>query len=277
MVSAAQYPSYAAVVDAAGIMPWHRGQGPPPPEMDELRQDLLEFAAQPQSATRLVEFIEAWLERRRPSIDVAELEHQRRYRWRPLLRWTALTRAPEDGRWGGRQPMAQVAAPTPPAGWPRPDQALEEVIRWHLLAFGPAAAEDIAAWLGEKAPPVRAAMARLDLEPLEDERGRPLFDVPGAPRPDPEQAVPPRLLPAFDNVILAYAPRNRARILPDAYRDRLYQRANLQWLPAILVDGMVAGTWSRKGLQPFAKLPGAVTAELESLLAESPDLAQRPA
>ncbi len=74
--------------------------------------------------------------------------------------------------------------------------------------------------------------------------------------------APVRLLPWFDSVLLAYAPRHRARILPDAYRDRVYVRANLQWLPTFLVDGLVAGTWSieaqrRKAtlsLRPFSWL-----------------------
>ena len=271
MVSAAQYPSYAAVVEASGVTPWYRTKAAPPPEVDDLRRDLLGFAAEPKAAPQLVAFIEDWLARRRPKIDAAELEHQRRYGWRPLLRWTALTRAPEDGRWGTRPSMAQVAAPTPPLRWPQPEKALDDVIRWHLRAFGPAAADDVAAWIGWKTPPVRAAMEKLDLEALEDERGRRLYDVPGAPRPDPDTEAPPLLLPWFDNAILAYAPANRARILPDEYRDRLYKRANLQWLPAILVDGMVAGAWSPKGgLQPFVKLPKPVTAKLEALFAGSP-------
>lgn len=271
LAAGAQHPSYAAVVEAAGSTPWFRSQAAPPPEMDDLRHQLLEFAARPQAAPQLIEFIEGWLETRRPPLDPAELALQRRHGWRPLLRWAALARAPEDGRWGSRPPLAQVAAPTPPDRWPKPEAALEDVIRWHLRAFGPAAADDVAAWIGWKSPPVRAAMDRLGLERLEDERGRPLYDVPGAPRPDPETEAPPRLLPAFDNVILAYAPGNRARILPDQYRDRLYQRANLQWLPAILVDGMVAGTWSRKsGLQPYTTLPRRVMAELAARLAQSP-------
>jgi hypothetical protein len=271
LVSAAQYPSYASIVEASGATPWYRTKAPPPPEMDELRLELLEFAAEPKAPAQLVEFIERWLARRRPALDPAELELQRKYGWRALLRWTALTRAPVEGRWGSRPPTDQVAAPTPPAAWPKPETALDDVIRWHLRAFGPATADDIAAWTGAKTPPVRAAMEKLDLEPLEDERGQRLFDVPGAPRPEPDTEAPPRLLPAFDSVILAYAPKNRARILHDEYKDRLYQRANLQWLPAILVDGMVAGTWSSKaGLQPFAKLPKPVTAELEGLLAKCP-------
>src|SRR5207248_10389216 len=106
---------------------------------------------------------------------------------------------------------------------------------------------------------------------LEDERGRRLFDLADAPRPHPETPAPPRLLPWFDNVVLAYAPANRGRILPDAYRDRVYVRANLQWLPLLLLDGMVAGTWGPKtGLKLFIKANKADAAALQRLLAECP-------
>jgi hypothetical protein len=93
---------------------------------------------------------------------------------------------------------------------------------------------------------VREAFERLggDLERLEDEDGRALYDLPDAPRPDPETPAPPRLLAAFDSVLLAYAAKRRARILPDRHRDAVYERRNLQIRPSYLVDGLVAGTWS---------------------------------
>jgi hypothetical protein len=264
IASAGQHPSYAAVVEASGV-------SAAPPELADLRPDLHRFASRPKSGEELVEFIEQWVAQHRPPLAAAELARQRQYQWRPVRRWSGLVRAPEDGSWGARAPLTQVASPASPARWPEPADALRNVIEWHLRGFGPAAPDDVAAWIGFKTPPVRAAMQAMALEPLEDERGRRLYDLPGAPRPDPDLEAPPRLLPGFDNVILAYAPKNRGRILPDAYRERLYQRANLQWLPAILVDGMVAGTWSPKGgLQPFAKLPKAVTAELQALLAKCP-------
>src|SRR5256885_1363735 len=76
----------------------------------------------------------------------------------------------------------------------------------------------------------------------------------------------PFLAPCALSPVPAYAPKHRTRILPDAYRDRVYVRANLQWLPTILVDGLVAGTWSIAAgrreatltLQPFARLSAAV-------------------
>ena len=83
-----------------------------------------------------------------------------------------------------------------------------------------------------------------ELERFEDEGGRALYDLPDAPRPDPETPAPPRLLAAFDSVLLAYAAKRRARILPDEHRDAVYERRNLQIRPSYLVDGLVAGTWS---------------------------------
>ena len=53
-----------------------------------------------------------------------------------------------------------------------------------------------------------------------------------------------RLLGAFDSTLLAYASKRRQRILPEALRDVVYQKANLQIRPTFLLDGLVAGTWS---------------------------------
>ena len=258
LVSAAQHPSYAAVVEASGVS---RQSGLAP-----LQEALLGFAAQPRGQAQLVEFIEGWVAAHGAKLDAAQLAHQRIYGWRPLLRWQALVRAPS-----ARKPTDLVAAPVPPARWPDAETALREVAGRHLRAFGPAAADDLAQWIGFKTPPVRAVLEGMDLEVFEDRRGRRLYDLPGSPRPDPDTPAPPRLLPWFDNVILAYAPANRGRILPDEFKNRVYQRANLQWLPAILVDGLVAGTWTPKtGLDPFVKLSKAEAAELERLVAQCP-------
>ncbi|HEX6350258.1 MAG TPA: winged helix DNA-binding domain-containing protein [Candidatus Dormibacteraeota bacterium] len=258
LVSARQYPAYAAVVEASGLLAQVR--------FDALRVALLDHAAKPRSHAELVDFIEGWVATNQSAIDPAELARQRQYNWRPLLRWHALVRPP-----GAARPTDQVAAPVPPERWPDADSALRDVAAYHLRAFGPAGADDVAQWIGWKTPPVRAALEAMDLARFEDERGRRLYDHPDAPRPDPDTPAPPRLLPWFDNVVLAYAPAHRARILPDEYRDRVYVRANLQWLPLVLLDGMVAGTWAPKtGLQLFVKPSKGDAATLERLLAECP-------
>ena len=148
-------------------------------------------------------------------------------------------------RRAGRKAPAAARAPRQ-RGAPKGDKALDEVVRRHLRAFGPAGPDDVAGWIGWRTPPVRAALERLapDLARFEDEDGRALYDLPDAPRPDPETPAPPRLLAAFDSILLAYAAKRRARILPDAHRDAVYERRNLQIRPSYLVDGLVAGTWS---------------------------------
>jgi len=252
LVSAREHPAYAAVVAAIGGDDWRRTDAEPSPEVDALRAELLSYARErPRSGQEIAEFIEKWVAGHPDAIDPAELEHQRKYRWRPFLRWTAFVRAPADGRWGTKAPAALRAAPGAAeragfAGEPAGDEALDVVVRRHLRAFGPAAPEDVAGWIGWRTPPVRAALERLEPELVrfEGEDGRPLYDLPEAPRPHPETPAAPRLLAAFDSVLLAYAAKRRARILPDAYRDAVYERANLRIRPSFLIDGRVAGTWS---------------------------------
>ena len=185
---------------------------------------------------------------------------------------------PKAGGFGPKAPADHEGAPLAEA--PAADEALAQVVRFHLRAFGPAAADDVATWTGRSVPAVRAALARLDdLATFADRHGRTLHDLPTAPRPDADVPAPPRLLGAFDSMLLAYANGRRDRIMADALRDLVVQKANLQIRPTFLVDGQVAGVWalseSRREavatLTPAGKLgraaQRALTAEGEALLA----------
>jgi hypothetical protein len=279
LVSAREHPRYAAVVRDSGAASWQRTDSEPAPEVDVLRAALVAHAATPRTVDELRAFVEDWIVRNGPPLAEAELAFQRGYRWRPLIASCGLVRAPADGRWDGAKPPSASVAPPAPAS-ASPEEALDAVVRCHLRAFGPAAADDVAGWIGWRTPPVRAALERLgsELVRFEDESGRTLHDLADASRPDADVPAPVRLLPWFDSVLLAYAPRHRARILPEQYRDRVYVRANLQWLPTFLVDGLVAGTWSIAAtrreavleLRPFAPLARSVgtalTEEAERLV-----------
>jgi uncharacterized protein YcaQ len=181
-------------------------------------------------------------------------------------------RVAPDGGWISARPVEAYAAP-PPGPRPSRDAALEFAVRAHLRAFGPASHGDIAAWTGLRTADVRPALARLDaeLERFSDGAGRTLCDIADAPRPDSDVSAPVRLLPWFDSVLLAYEPARRERILPAAYKDRVYLARNLQWLPTFLVDGFVAGTWALKTgrateltLSPFASVSAVNKRELEA-------------
>ena len=113
------------------------------------------------------------------------------------------------------------------------------------------------------------------LRVFRNERGTELFDLPRAPRPDPDTPAPPRFLPDYDNVFLGHS--DRARIVDEEIRRRHRSGEQLRVCP-FLVDGFMAGTWRierrRTGavllIAPFGKLPTkdshALGAEGERLL-----------
>jgi hypothetical protein len=182
--------------------------------------------------------------------------------WRRIRRYAAFVHVPTDAAWSyGRRPV-QVAA----RAWleePRIDEegSLEHVVRRHLTAFGPARPADIAQWSGLAVGRLRVGLERIaDLVRHEDEEGRELFDLPGAPLPDPDTPAPPRLLPMWDETLLAYA--DRSRVLPEAYHRRVIVTGG-DVLPTFTIDGRVAGLWwaetdegggSRIVLEPFAPI-----------------------
>jgi hypothetical protein len=249
LLSAREHPAYAVLAHAGATRSWHRAIGQTTPAMDELRRALLAFAAPaPRTNAEIGEFAEGWVAEHPDALDPRELAAQRAVKWRPIYRWSALTRVPQSGAWGSKAPADHRAAPIAPGEERAPglEEALQRVVRCHLRAFGPAAAEDVACWIGWRTTPVRQLLEGLagELRTFQDERGRTLYDLPDAPRPDPETPAPPRLLGAFDSTLLAYAVGHRARIMPAALREIVYQKANLQIRPTILLDGLVAGTWS---------------------------------
>ena len=277
LMSAREHPLYAGVLEATGTAdPW-RTKAERGADAANLRRDIAKAAkGKVLQAGDVAELAEAWIEQHPGAIADEELAKQRQVKWRTLLRGGDFVRVPASGTWGAKAPDAVTGPPKAKAK----GKALDAVVLAHLRAFGPAGADDIAAWIGWRTPAVREVLERVDgdLDEIAVD-GRTLHDVRDGPRPGGDTEAPARFLAAFDSAILAYAPKRRSRLVPDGTFDRIYNRANLQIRPTFLLDGFVAGTWSAevKGkkatltLRPFTRLPrgakGALTEEGEALLA----------
>ncbi len=120
--------------------------------------------------------------------------------------------------------------------------SIDAMVLRYLAAFGPASVMDVQAWCGLTR--LREVVERLrpQLVTFRDERGVELFDLPDAPRPDPETPAPVRFLPQYDNVFLSHA--DRARIAPEETRG-FTMREN-GFLSQFTLDGFIGGTWRLK-------------------------------
>ena len=151
-----------------------------------------------------------------------------------------LVQVPPRGVWGK---SGQTTHTTIEAWLGRPlDSAysLDEMILRYLGAFGPATVGDVQTWSGLTRLGAVLERLRPRLISFRDERGKELFDLPDAPRPDPDIPAPPRFLPEFDNLILSHA--DRTRVIAEEYRKAIASRNGM--VPAtFLVDGSVRGTW----------------------------------
>jgi hypothetical protein len=201
-------------------------------DADALVPELLEFAGQPRTAAEA----EAWL--------TARLGVPAKGVWWALRTFAPLLHVPAGGPWSFGSRPSYVAAGTwlVPVGMETPDEALQRVVQRYLEGFGPASAADVAQFALVQRSRARDALRALSgaVEQLDGPDGAELFDVPGAPRPPEDTPAPPRLMAMWDSILLAYA--DRSRVIPPGYR-RLVAQSNGDVLPALLVDGYVAGVW----------------------------------
>lgn len=197
---------------------------------DDLVPEVLAFAARPRTNAD----VEAWLDERLG-------EHPKTNVWRAFRQAGPFTHAPTGGPWsfGPRPTYVAARAQDRPGD---PGASLRHLVRRYLEGFGPASIGDIAQFSLTSRASIRAAVHALaaGLVRYEGPDGGELVDVPGGLLPPEDSPAPPRLLPMWDSTLLAYA--DRGRIIPGDRR-RIVIRTNGDVLPAILVDGHVAGVW----------------------------------
>ncbi len=152
---------------------------------------------------------------------------------------------PPRGIWGRSGPTAWTTAESWLGRGVDLEPAPDTMVLRYLAAFGPATVMDIQAWSGLTR--LREVVERLrpQLRTFHDERGRELFDLPDAPRPDPDVSAPPRFLPEYDNLLFSFA--DRSRIIVGA---RKLGAAKVPLFPGnggsygtVLIDGFWQGMW----------------------------------
>jgi hypothetical protein len=171
--------------------------------------------------------------------------------------WVDLVRVPPSGTWERRRADRRALA----GGWVGPSDASEadglaHLVRAYLRAFGPAPWRDIASWAGISVADAKVGGTAVALARYRDEDGRELIDLEDATLPDPDAPAPVRFLPHWDANLLVHA--RRTGILPEAHRPRVFSIRNPFSVGTYLVDGVVAGAWSRRDgrieLDPYDSL-----------------------
>ena len=245
VVGAAEYQMYASAVDGPVTRLWNTWLGKLL-DVEPMQAALLALADPgPCSHDEVVAFCAHWASEHFPPKAV----------WPPVGSWFFarcypwLLRTPDTTRLETHRRDGYLAARSVRSEWAPParEGALADAVRAYLGHFGPAGIDDIGKFLGEsRVRPVRDALSALNQETVSviDQDGRAMVDLADAPRPSGDLEVPVRLLPKFDSLTLAYAPANRERTLPKPYYDAVIKTANGQVLATVLVDGLVAGTWT---------------------------------
>lgn len=250
LVSARDYPSLdAAVREARTTMRVRTTKRPP----DELVERIVSMTRErPRTRTEIMEAL-GFHSR------TLEADELRTYSW--VVALGRLEQTPACALYGFRGSPTYEPADhqLPPSA-----DAVAHAIRRYLAAFGPATRADVSQWSGVPIRDLVPGFEALRLRSFRDERGRELLDLPRAPLAQADVAAPPRLLPRWDELLLAY--KDRTRVLADEHRKTVIHR-NGDVQQTFLVDGSVAGLWRQEGerivLEPFSPLPSGARRELE--------------
>jgi hypothetical protein len=201
-----------------------------------------------------------------------------------LIAYTALQGTVCHGADKDGEPTFVLASDWIVFSQPLPRQtALSELARRYLAAYAPAGAADLAAWSGTSLSEARQALTQIADQIVEvDAAGRPccmlkaqvewLDEYPS----DSTNGSVVRLLPWFDTYLMGYADRS---VVVDPVHWKRINPGGGMLHPTLLVDGRLAGVWSKKQhgdalllkIEPFEDLDPNLRPYLE---AEAEDIAR---
>jgi len=127
------------------------------------------------------------------------------------------------------------------------DEALGEWALRYFRSHGPATVKDFGWWTKLKAADVKVADAAPQLERIVVDDVTYYLDPQTLALFDAHKRLARRvfLLPGFDEFLLGY--QTRTAVLPTEYAARIVPGGNGVFLPTIISDGKVVGTWKRAG------------------------------
>jgi DNA glycosylase AlkZ-like len=123
-------------------------------------------------------------------------------------------------------------------------EALQQVFRRYLSAYGPATHRDFAQWFGIRPRDAADLPHQLadELEEVEVEGWRAWLLAGELEESWPEADDEARLLPHFDCYAIGSHPRER--LVPAEWRARGLAQGSIGHLPLVVIGGIVAGVWS---------------------------------
>lgn len=180
-----------------------------------------------------------------------------------------LVMVPTEDRWGFPRTSRFTLADSWLDLGPDAKNAVDELMLRYLAAYGPASAADAQTWSGLSSTGEALERLRPRLRTFTDDKGRVLFDLPEAPRPDEAVPAPARFLPEFDSLVLAHS--DRRRVIADDHRPMLTTK-NLRVRAVFLWDGFARGIWETEykrkvatlRMRPFEALPRTAVKELKA-------------
>jgi len=247
VVPSADWPLLDAVSAEQRLAAWRPSARRAGVDLGALNAAVRAFCAEP----RTLDEIEEFAAEQYPGVDaVAAIPGGvSRAWWRLASAGGGLVHVPPSGLWGSHvaaryQDGSRWLADRVPHPLPAlpPDEARAGAVEKYLRAFGPASPRDVARGVGIRGVgALKRALALLELRTYTAPGDVELLDLADATVVPGDAPAPVRLLPRWDQLLVALD--ERSRIVDPEHAGLVYRR-NADVLPTLWVDGRVAGTWT---------------------------------